>query len=284
MYARSIINIQRKNMKYKAVFSDFDGTLYSDSYTVSEKNIQAIHDYIARGGKFFVATGRLFQAIYPHLQTIGLTSGEVIVYQGGGIFDIASKKALWNRTLDTDISVDCLKRLEEEKDVVNMVYIDDLCYAERPHPAIDMFCRICNIGCNFVNGKLSDFVRDNNYKPDKLLSMAEPSKAIELSQKYRGIYDGKLSFNRSQPFLVEFTAYGLSKGNAVKQVCEKYGIKREEIICIGDADNDISMIEYAGLGIAVQNAMQTTKDRADVIGVSNNHDAIAWVIENYCKD
>ena len=57
-----------------------------------------------------------------------------------------------------------------------------------------------------------------------------------------------------------------------------------EIICVGDADNDIPMIRYAGLGIAVMNAMDTTKAEADVIGVSNNHDAIAWIIENYCKD
>ena len=53
---------------------------------------------------------------------------------------------------------------------------------------------------------------------------------------------------------------------------------------MGDADNDISMIEYAGLGIAVQNAMDTTKAHADVIGVSNNHDAVAWVVDNFCGD
>ena len=67
-------------------------------------------------------------------------------------------------------------------------------------------------------------------------------------------------------------------------MCEKHGLKREEIICMGDADNDISMIEYAGLGIAVQNAMDTPKAHADVIGVSNNHDAVAWVVDNFCGD
>ena len=84
--------------------------------------------------------------------------------------------------------------------------------------------------------------------------------------------------------MVEFTASGLSKGAAVEKVCNKYGFDREEIICVGDADNDIPMIKYAGLGVAVMNAMETTKAAADVISVSNNHDAIAWIIENYCGD
>lgn len=270
-------------MKYKAIFSDFDGTLYSDNFEVSQKNIDAIHDYEARGGKFFVATGRLFQAIYPHVSALGL-KGEVIVYQGGGIFDIESKKVLWQQTIDNDIAVDCLRKLEGEGKTVEMVYIDDVCYGTKPHAAIDMFCNICKIECVFVGEKLSDYVKRTGARPNKLLAMVDKNDALALAEKYRAAYDKKLALMRSQPFMVEFTAYGLSKGAAVEKVCTMHGLKREEIICVGDADNDIPMIEYAGLGIAVMNAMQTTKDKADVIGVSNNHDAIAWIIENYCKD
>ena len=274
---------ERIDMKYKAIFSDFDGTLYSDKYDISQKNIDAIHDYEARGGKFFVATGRLFQAIYPHVAALGL-KGEVIVYQGGGIFNIESKKALWQQTIDNKTAVDCLRKLEQEGNTVDMVYIDDQCYGTEPHYAIDMFCNICKIGCNFVGEKLSDYVERTGACPNKLLAMVEPKDALPLAEKYYKIYDGRLSMLRSQPFMLEFTAYGLSKGAAVEKVCQMHGLKRDEIICVGDADNDIPMIRYAGLGIAVMNAMDTTKAEADVIGVSNNHDAIAWIIENYCKD
>ncbi len=270
-------------MKYKAIFSDFDGTLYSDNYEVSQKNTDAIHAYEAKGGKFFVATGRLFQAIYPHVAALGL-KGEVIVYQGGGIFDIESKKALWQQTMDNAVAVDCLKKLEEEGISVNMVYIDDKCYGTQPHKAIDLFCSICRIECNFVGEKLSDYVARTGARPNKLLAMVDAEKALPLAEKYGREYEGRLSLLRSQPFMVEFTAYGLSKGAAVEKVCNMHGLKREEIICVGDADNDIPMIKYAGLGIAVMNAMETTKAAADVIGASNNHDAIAWIIENYCGD
>lgn len=270
-------------MKYKAIFSDFDGTLYSDKFEVSQKNIDAIHDYEARGGKFFVATGRLFQAIYPHVKALGLKD-EVIVYQGGGIFDITTKKAIWQQAVPNDVAVDCLKKLESDGKSVNMVYIDDKCYGTQPHAAIDLFCSICKIECNFVGENLSDYVARTGATPNKLLAMVEPADALPLAEKYGEEYKGKLALMRSQPFMVEFTAYGLSKGAAVEKVCKKYGFSRDEIICVGDADNDIPMIKYAGLGIAVMNAMETTKAAADVVCVSNNHDAIAWIIENYCGD
>lgn len=272
-------------MKYKVFFSDFDGTVFSDDHSISERNIRAVAEFRKRGGRFFIATGRLFSSIRPHLATLGLTEGEVIVYQGGGIFDIASGKPVWVRNIAVADAVECLRRLEEDTRAnVQLVYIDDKCYASAPHPAVDMFCSICNIPCTVVGKKLSEYVAERGDDPTKVLAIAEPEDALAISQEYIPVFDKRLSFTRSQKFLIEFTAYGLNKGEAVRRLCEKYGFDRREVICMGDADNDISMIEYAGLGIAVMNAMDTTKAHADVIGVSNNHDAVAWVVENYCGD
>ena len=74
-------------MKYKAIFSDFDGTISRSDNTVSEKVKRAIGKYVAAGGRFVLATGRLFSAAYPRALELGL-HGKMIVYQGGGIFDI----------------------------------------------------------------------------------------------------------------------------------------------------------------------------------------------------
>ena len=272
-------------MKYKAFFCDFDGTIFSDAHKISQRNIDAIRDYRARGGKFFVATGRMFSSIEPHLATLGLTEGEVIIYQGGGIYDIAKGEPIWVQNIALDDAVECLRMLESDpRQNVQMVYIDDKCYSSAPHPAIDMFCEICNIDCNFVGGRLSDYVSNRGDDPTKVLAIAEADDVYAISREYTPQFDKRLSFTRSQKFLVEFTAYGINKGDAVRKVCEKYGLSKEEIICMGDADNDISMIEYAGLGIAVKNAMETTKAHADIIGVSNNHDAVAWVVDNFCGE
>ena len=154
--------------------------------------------------------------------------------QGGGIFDIESKKALWQQTIDNKTAVDCLRKLEQEGNTVDMVYIDDQCYGTEPHYAIDMFCNICKIGCNFVGEKLSDYVERTGACPNKLLAMVEPKDALPLAEKYHKIYDGRLSMLRSQQFMLEFTAYGLSKGAAVEKVCQMHGLKREEIICVGE--------------------------------------------------
>jgi Cof subfamily protein (haloacid dehalogenase superfamily) len=80
---------------------------------------------------------------------------------------------------------------------------------------------------------------------------------------------------------IEIMNHGISKGNAVKILAAYYGIKKEEIICFGDAENDISMLEYAGLGIAMGNAEAYVKEKADYVTDTNDNDGVAKAIEKY---
>ena len=80
---------------------------------------------------------------------------------------------------------------------------------------------------------------------------------------------------------IEINAKDISKGNAVKFLAKHYGIKREEVICIGDNENDISMIEYAGLGVAMGNACDKIKEISNFITDTNNNDGVAKVIEGF---
>ncbi|MBM6838993.1 HAD-IIB family hydrolase, partial [Clostridium saudiense] len=82
----------------------------------------------------------------------------------------------------------------------------------------------------------------------------------------------------------EINFKGVSKGNSVKVLSEKYGIKREELICIGDNENDISMIKYAGLGIAMANAIDEVKSAAQYITDSNKNDGVAKAIKKFILD
>ena len=88
-------------------------------------------------------------------------------------------------------------------------------------------------------------------------------------------------FTRSHKSVVEILPLGINKGAAVKRICEEYGEDRGEIIALGDSENDASMLEYAGLGIAAGNAMPALKAVADEVGVTNDEDFVAWVIEKY---
>lgn len=83
---------------------------------------------------------------------------------------------------------------------------------------------------------------------------------------------------KSAPFFYEILHPLVSKGNAVKHLAEKLGFEREEVMCIGDNGNDLSMIEYAGCGIAMENSIPELKAAADIVTTSNNEDGVAHAI------
>ena len=92
---------------------------------------------------------------------------------------------------------------------------------------------------------------------------------------------GRLSVYRSEPYFIEVMARGVSKGDAVAGLLERLGIGREDAIACGDGFNDLSMIRYAGVGVAMGNAQQAIKDEADVVTLSNDEDGLVPIIRHY---
>ena len=92
---------------------------------------------------------------------------------------------------------------------------------------------------------------------------------------------GRLSIYRSEPFFIEVMARGVDKGAAIAGLIERLGLEREDVIACGDGLNDLSMIRYAGLGVAMANAQPEVKEAADVVTLSNDEDGVAEAIERY---
>lgn len=269
-------------MKYKMIVSDYDGTLFRSDYTVSEKNISAIKDYTARGGRFVIATGRLFGGIRREAIELGLT-GEVIAYQGTGIYDIESGEELYSATIDNDISVAVNKLLYSigEDKCLPMVYYGDDCYVKETNPYVEMFSSIVKIKPIFTGQRLDDFLLDGKKTPRKLLVMAGDKDIDYVQDKLKESFGNVLTISKSSPVLLEMVMKDFSKATAIEWLAQKYGICPEEIITIGDSENDLPMIEYAGLGVAVDNAMDAVKEVADYVAPSNDDDGVAYVIEKF---
>ncbi|MDE6189401.1 MAG: Cof-type HAD-IIB family hydrolase [Clostridia bacterium] len=269
-------------MKYKAIFCDFDGTLYTSDHTISQVNKEAIKKFVAAGGKFVISTGRLFSAIYPKLEELGL-DGDVIVYQGAGIFDIKTKKQIFGQFFDKQEAVAALEYIEAlGKDKYEpLVYINDICHSQDKNAYVDEFVKICNIDYKTTEVLLSQFVKDCADKPVKVLALMTSDLCEEFVDKGCKLFP-KLAFMRSHQCVVEIITKGINKGLAIKWLCDKYGITTDEAIAIGDSENDIAMIQTAGLGVAMQNAMPKVKEAADFITVSNDEDGVAKVIYEFC--
>lgn len=268
-------------MKYKAIFCDFDGTLYREDHTISQTNKDAITKYIKAGGKFVVSTGRLFSAIYPKLLELGL-DGEVIVYQGGGIYDIESKKQIFGKYFERDMAIKALEYVESMGDnFVPLVYINDICHCRFFNEYVNTFVSICNIGYKETIIPLSEYVAKSKDLPVKVLVLMKEDCCDKFSKEGMEKFPS-LAFMRSHTFIVEIITKGINKGEACKWICNKHGIDIKDTIALGDSENDIAMIETAGLGVAMGNAMPSVKKSADFIADTNDNDGVAKVIYQFC--
>lgn len=266
--------------KYKAVFCDFDGTLFREDFKVSEKNIKTISDFISRGGKFFIATGRLFASIKPYALELGLT-GEIIVCQGSAIYDIDTGKEIWSASIEQATAVNLLQKLENDGISVPMMYYNDTCYIQKDNEYTSIFSKITGIKLVQTGCYLSEYLKAKNITSIKVLSLMA-KKDIDAYRDELIAQFKDITFQKSRDTLLEMVRSDVSKGNAVDALCKKYNMSKEDIICIGDADNDISMLEYAGLGVAPSNAMESAKAHANIVGLSNDEDCVADIIEKYC--
>lgn len=270
-------------MKYKMVVSDFDGTLYTEDYRITDATKEAIAEYVKRGGKMVIATGRLYQAISSHAKDLNL-KGELIAYQGSGVFDIETGELLYSRDIAPNLAIDVLKYMYDrvDYDIIPMMFYDDKCYIMEENEFTRSFADIVRIEPQYAGERLDKYILNNGIVPRKLLALVAKSKARDLVNLLRGEFGEMFNVNQSGSVLVEMVNIEASKGNAVAWLAEKYGIQREEIICIGDAENDNSMIEYAGLGVAMGNALEVTKAVADYITDTNDNDGVARVINKFC--
>lgn len=270
-------------MKYKAIFCDFDGTLYRDDHTVSERDLAAINAYRQKGGKFVVSTGRLFRSARKQLRALGLEEGEIIVCQGAGVYDLASGDKLFSQTVTRDAALDCARFIDAQAGAMGMLYIDDECYAVKRNPYADLFAEICGIEYRETGCALETFLRRNpSLKVTKLLAMVDPNDAFAFCDEGVRTLGDTMDFARSQPFLVEMMQKGVNKGVACAYLCARFGIAPDECVALGDSENDLPMIEFAGLGVAMGNAFDNVKARADYIAPSNNDGGVAHVIEKFC--
>lgn len=128
---------------------------------------------------------------------------------------------------------------------------------------------------------VENFPRFVDFDIQKCLMTAPGEQAAVYEKELQDKYEREASIYRSEPFFVEVMPRGVSKASSIEQMLPVLGVDREHVICCGDGFNDISMIRYAGLGVAMANAQDAVKEAADYITASNDEDGIVQVIEKF---
>ena len=270
-----------RKINYPLIVSDFDGTLVNADGSISERNKRAISEYTAAGGIFAISTGRLPAGILSRAKELGLT-GKVCCCNGAIILDIESKEVIMEGKLSLENTIAACKKMEELDLHIHAYDLWDF-YVNKDDEALKLYRHLVKTEPTLVlDIPLSQYLEENKLPMYKLVAMVEPKQHAQiLSEISKGNFDG-CEVTKSADYLVEVVNKTYSKGTAVECLAGYYGIPLDKVIAVGDQINDMSMIERAGIGIAVKNAEELLKGKADYVCEHTNEEgAIAEVIEKF---
>lgn len=267
-------------MRYRLIASDLDDTLLDESSKISARNKEAIRRAVDSGVKFVIATGRMFKTSVNYLDDLGLTSDcPIINYHGALIKKSRSKEVILHKPIDNGIAISVAEEAERQGCHVS-VFIEDELYIREESEYSRFYQSMAHIGLEEV-GPLGSFLRNNGASPTKMSIIRWDGTLDDIEAGLRGKYGKKLSILQSRPYFLEITDQKATKGQTLGWLAEMEGIKPEEIIAFGDGHNDLDMVGYAGLGVAVSNARPEVKAAANLVTGSNIEDGVAEVIERY---
>lgn len=274
-------------MNYKMVCIDMDGTLLKKRKSISDESKKTIKEVADKGVKVVITTGRLYNNAGYYSDLVG-ASTEVIAANGAVIRTKRSDKVIFKKNIDKDICKKIMQAANECGLVLHLHTMDTIITNSYISNAIARAV--------FSTKDNKDFLIDiktvkNEKKLNEVLEIYKDdivkcimfSISAERSEKFRKRLDelSDIVYYCSGHRSIEINAKDISKGNAVKFLAKHYGIKREEVICIGDNENDISMIEYAGLGIAMGNGIDKVKCIADYITDTNENDGVSKALKKF---
>ena len=270
-----------RKINYQLIVSDFDGTLVNDDGTISEKNKQAIADYIAAGGLFVISTGRMPAGILSRAKELDL-KGLVSCCQGAIIADIDTQTLVFEDRIPYETTLAIVEKMEQMGLHIHVYEAWDY-YSNMDDAALKMYEKAVKSKAILVLDKpMSQFVKEKKLASYKILAMVPAEENERILQALIAENFTGCTVTRSGEFLVEVINAQYSKGTAVEHLANHFNVPLDKTVAIGDQLNDIPMIERAGLGVAVQNADKGLKEKAKVISpLTNEEGAVAWTIEQF---
>jgi Cof subfamily protein (haloacid dehalogenase superfamily) len=269
-------------LSYRLLCFDYDGTAAEGGHFPSQRVRETVTAARRVGARVLLATGRSFGAAYRYAEALGLCDA-VIASQGAIVKEMASPHAtLVREVLPLEPLAEFLA-LAEARDLDVSLYGEEEYYITAQRRSPEFHRRWFGPPCHQV-ASYADALHALHMKgqaPIKALMIVEPGEGAPLAAELHAIFRGRLTVLRSHELFTEVTSPHASKGNALAFLAERYGIPQAETIAVGDSDNDISMIRWAGLGVAMGNAAPEVIAAADCVAPSVTQDGLAAVIEEF---
>ena len=242
-------------MKYQILVLDLDGTLTNSRKEITPPTLKALIEIQEAGKKVVLASGRPTYGVVPlarqlHLERYG---SYILSFNGARITDCRTGQVIYGQLL-SGFTPTKYSELESRINHLPIVQIDNFCE------------------------KVSTF--PNN----KFLLTGEPDSIAAAKEEMSAHFHGYIDVYCSDPFFLEIVPKNVDKAASLLKLLTSIGLTADEMICCGDGYNDLTMIETAGLGVAMENAQPLVREKADFITKSNDDDGVLYVIDQFMRD
>lgn len=254
---------------------DMDDTLLTDDHTISNENKEMLFKAKELGVHIVLASGRPTPAMTAYAKELQLDDSFMISYNGAVITDLKEDKVIFEQTLSQE-QIHELYDYSLKSNTHIITYVDGKIVSETDSEYIEIEKNITGLAHN----KVVSFKEEVQSSAVKCILLEEPSYLKEVEKDLKATMP-HLSVSMSKPFFLEVAQNGIDKGASIKFLAEKLNILQSEIIAVGNAGNDLTMIEYAGLGVWVDNVDPELRDKGDVVVASNNDHGVAEVVRRF---
>lgn len=263
----------------KVLILDIDGTLTNSQKEISQETKRGILNIQERGHKVMLASGRPTPGMKRYAEELQLEKygGYLLSFNGGRIINCRTGEIVFQKTLP-GIVIPGLYRFAKEHDCGLITYLgEQIVLGTRMDEYIGIESHINGMEVREVE----NFVEFVDFDVNKCLMTAPPERAGQYEKELAAKYQDRLSIYRSEPFFIEIMPKNVDKASSIDRMLSTVGLTRENTICCGDGFNDMTMIEYAGVGVAMGNAQPAVKEKADYITGTNDEDGLVDVIKKY---
>lgn len=271
-------------MKYKLICIDMDGTLLNNNHEVTDENKAAIKKASAMGIKVAITTGRIFCSAKYYSDIIGVST-PIIASNGAYIREKDRDEVIYSNTIPNDLIVKIYDIIHKHGLKLSFNTCNTLIssYELPENHAYKLMNKIVSDEnkVTFVVYKSIDDILpkyENQILKGIVIEKEDTETLFKAKEELLSKFGNELHIVSSDPYNIEIMLNTSTKGNAVKILAEKFGFTPDEVICIGDSENDISMLKYAGMGVAMGNALDIVKEVAGFITEDNESSGVGKAI------
>ena len=262
---------------YQLIALDLDGTLTNSKKEITEVTKNTLIRLAKKGIVIVLASGRPTAGIFKEAKELELekTGGYLLSFNGARILDYKNNEVIYEQTISAATA-------HELYDRAKLFGLSPLTYSATQIITEDIgdhWIQLESFTTKMEINHVQNFKESVQAPVNKVLITGEPAYVASIIDAFKAPYEGKLSIYRSDPYFIECMDMGIDKAASLAALCSQLHIPQENTIAFGDGYNDLSMIEWCHLGVAMENAVDEVKSRANAITKSNNEDGVAYFLQ-----